>query len=45
MRVRGLSEGEAHKVLRKLSTDRKRKLADVAEAILAMAKLFTDGRS
>ena len=45
MRVRGLSEDEAHKALRKLSMDRKRKLADVAEDILAMAKLFTDGSS
>jgi len=43
MKVRGLSEDEAHKALRKLSMDRKRKLADVAEdIILAMAKLFVD---
>ncbi|MEM7671645.1 MAG: ANTAR domain-containing protein, partial [Pseudomonadota bacterium] len=42
MRVQGLSEDEAHKALRKLSMDRKRKLADVAEDLLAMSKLFTE---
>lgn len=45
MKVRGFSEEEAHRALRKLSMDRKRKLADVAEDILAMSKLFTDGQS
>ena len=40
MRTSGLSEDEAHKALRKLSMDRKRKLADVAEDVLAMSKLF-----
>lgn len=41
MRIRGFSEEEAHQTLRKLSMDRKRKLADVAEDVLAMSKLFT----
>ena len=43
MKTRGFSEEEAHKALRKLSMDRKRKLADVADDILAMAKLFSSG--
>lgn len=40
MKVRGFSEEEAHKALRKLSMDRKRKLADVADDIIAFSKLF-----
>lgn len=43
MKVRGFSEEEAHKALRKLSMDRKRKLADVAEDVIAMSKLFSTG--
>ncbi len=38
---KGLSEEEAHKALRKLAMDRKRKLVDVADDLIAMAKLFS----
>jgi response regulator NasT len=37
---KGLSEEEAHKALRKLAMDRKRKLADVADDLIAMSKLM-----
>lgn len=36
----GLTEEEAHKALRKLSMDRKRKLIDVADDLIAYSKLF-----
>ena len=38
---KGLSEEQAHKALRKLAMDRKRKLADVAEDLIAMSKLLS----
>lgn len=38
---KGLSEEEAHKALRKLAMDRKRKLVDVADDLIAMAKLLS----
>ena len=44
MQERGFSEEEAHKALRKLSMDRKRKLADVADDILAFSQLFRGKR-
>lgn len=37
---RGMTEEEAHKALRKLSMDRKRKLVDVADDVIAISKLF-----
>lgn len=40
MKERGLTEDQAYKALRKLSMDRKRKLVDVADDILAMSRLF-----
>lgn len=38
---KGLSEEEAHKAIRKLAMDRKRKLVDVADDLIAMSKLFS----
>ena len=38
---KGLSEEEAHKALRKLAMDRKRKLVDVADDLIAMVKLLS----
>lgn len=38
---KGLSEEEAHKALRKLAMDRKRKLVDVADDLIAMSKLLS----
>lgn len=40
IRQQGLSEPDAHAALRKLAMDRKRKLVDVADDLIAMAKLF-----
>lgn len=40
MNERGLSEDEAYRALRKLAMDRKRKLQDVADDVIAMSKLF-----
>jgi len=37
---KGLSEDQAYKALRKLAMDRKRRLVDVADDLIAMAKLF-----
>ena len=37
---KGMTEEEAHKALRKLSMDRKRKLIDVADDIIAFADFF-----
>lgn len=37
--AKGMSEEQAHKALRKLSMDRKRKLVDVADDIIAFASL------
>ena len=42
MQERGLSENEAHQALRKLSMDRKRKLADVADDLLAISRLLRE---
>ncbi len=36
---KGMTEEQAHKALRKLSMDRKRKLIDVADDIIAFSKL------
>ena len=41
MQRKGLTEEQAHKALRKLAMDRKRKLADVADDLIAMEKLFS----
>lgn len=40
MNQRNLSEDEAYRALRKLAMDRKRKLQDIAEDVIAMSKLF-----
>ena len=37
---KGMTEEQAHKALRKLSMDRKRKLIDVADDIIAFSRLF-----
>ena len=37
---KGLSEEQAHKALRKLAMDRKRKLAEIADDLIAMSKLL-----
>ena len=37
---KGMTEDQAHKALRKLSMDRKRKLVDVADDIIAFSKFF-----
>ncbi|MEM6362787.1 MAG: ANTAR domain-containing protein [Planctomycetota bacterium] len=37
---KGMTEDEAHKALRKLSMDRKRKLVDVADDLIALSDLF-----
>ncbi|MEM1225832.1 MAG: ANTAR domain-containing protein [Planctomycetota bacterium] len=39
---KGMTEEQAHKALRKLSMDRKRKLEDVADDIIAFSNLFRD---
>ncbi len=41
MQQKGLSEEEAHKALRKLAMDRKRKLVDTADDLIAMSKLLS----
>ena len=38
---KGLSEEQAHKTLRKLAMDRKRKLVDIADDLIAMSKLLS----
>ena len=40
MQQQNLSENDAHNALRKLAMDRKRKLHDVADDVIAMARLF-----
>ena len=40
MQQQNLSEKDAHNALRKLAMDRKRKLHDVADDVIAMARLF-----
>ena len=45
MQERGLSEEDAYKALRKLSMDRKRKLADVADDVLAIARMLRGSSS
>jgi len=40
MNERGLTEEEAHKAIRKLAMDRKRKLQDIADDIIAMDRVF-----
>lgn len=38
---KGLTEEQAHKALRKLAMDRKRKLVDIADDLIAMSKLLS----
>lgn len=40
-KTRGLTEDEAYRVLRKAAMDRNQRLAQVAENVIALAKLFT----
>lgn len=41
MKTRGIAEDEAYRLLRKAAMDRNQRLAEVAEQVLAMAKLLT----